>query len=417
MLADALASVQEHPMAWLALQLLLLMLAVLVSYAITRALLVRILGRAARITGPRFDDAILGPGVISRLAHVAPSLVVYYGSTLLPAIPDTVLPGLRRCVSIYLVVAVTAAIMSLLTAIGAAYERYDPQRARVHPIKSYLQLGKIIVGMVAAIFIAAALFDRDPLLILSGLGAMTAVLMLIFKDTIQSFVAGLQISANDMLRVGDWIEMPQVKADGHAIDLSLHTVKVQNIDNSITSIPTWRLYSESFRNWRGMFDSGSRLIQRALLLDQTSIHFLGAAEWEGLQRFTLLNDHLASKRAEFVMAADLDPVNVRRSTNAGIFRAYVRAYLRAHPHVRHDMDIQVRQLQPTATGLPLEIYCYTATDWQRYESVQAEIFEHLLSILPEFGLRVFQQPSGVSKAASEARLPRSIDDAFAHTPR
>jgi miniconductance mechanosensitive channel len=404
MLEDALASIRDRPLVWLAIQILLLTLAVLVSYAITRTLLARILGRAALMTAPKFDDAILGPGVISRLAHVVPALVVYYGSTLLPAIPNAVLPALRRTVSVYLVAAVTTAIMSLLTAIGAAYERYDPQRARLRPIKSYLQLGKIVVGMVAAIFIAAALFDRDPLLILSGLGAMTAVLMLIFKDTIQSFVAGLQISANDMLRVGDWIEMPQVKADGHAIDLSLHTVKVQNMDNSITSIPTWRLISESFRNWRGMFDSGSRLIQRALVLDQTSIHFLRAQEWEGLRRFALIDEHLAHKRAEFVMAADLDPVNVRRSTNAGIFRVYVRAYLRAHPHVRQDLPIQVRQLQPAPTGLPLEVYCYTATEWQRYESVQAEIFEHLLSILPEFGLRVFQQPSMEPKARPQPRL-------------
>jgi miniconductance mechanosensitive channel len=404
MFEDLAASVRDRPIAWLALQILLLILAVLVSYLITRTLLTRLLGRAARVTGPRFDDAILGPGVIPRLAQVVPALVVYYGSTLLPSVPGAVLPALRRGVSIYLVVAITTAIMSLFTAIGAAYERYDPQRARLHPIKSYLQLGKIIVGMIATIFIAAALFDRDPLLILSGLGAMTAVLMLIFKDTIQSFVAGLQISANDMLRVGDWIEMPQVKADGHAIDLSLHTVKVQNMDNSITSIPTWRLFSESFRNWRGMFDSGARLIQRALVLDQTSIHFLGAGEWEGLQRFALIEKHLAHKRAEFVMAADLDPVNVRRSTNAGMFRVYVRAYLRAHPHVRQDMPIQVRQLQPVPSGLPLEVYCYTATDWQRYESVQAEIFEHLLSILPEFGLRVFQQPSMEPKARPRSRL-------------
>ncbi|HEY5759067.1 MAG TPA: mechanosensitive ion channel domain-containing protein [Steroidobacter sp.] len=404
MFEDALASVRDRPTVWLVLQLLLLLLAVLISYAITRTLLTRILGRAARMTGPKFDDAILGPGVISRLAHVVPALVVYYGSTLLPAIPNAVLPALRRTVSVYLVAAVMTAIMSLLTAIGAAYETYDPQRARLHPIKSYLQLGKIVVGMVAAIFIAAALFDRDPLLILSGLGAMTAVLMLIFKDTIQSFVAGLQISANDMLRVGDWIEMPQVKADGHAIDLSLHTVKVQNMDNSITSIPTWRLISESFRNWRGMYDSGARLIQRALVLDQTSVHFLGAQEWEGLRRFVLIDEHLAHKRAEFVMAADLDPVNVRRSTNAGMFRVYVRAYLRAHPHIRQDLPIQVRQLQPAPTGLPIEVYCFTATQWHRYESVQAEIFEHLLSILPEFGLRVFQQPSMEPKARPQSRL-------------
>lgn len=413
MLADLIGSVRDHPIAWLVLQVLLLILTVLVSYSITRAILVRLIRRAVQRTEPHIDDALLGPGVISRLAHVVPALLVYYGSTLLPAIPNAALPGIRRIVSVYLVVAVMTAIMSLLTAIGVGYERYDPKRARLHPIKSYLQLGKILVSMVAAIFVAAALFDRDPLLILSGLGAMTAVLMLIFKDTIQSFVAGLQISANDMLRVGDWIEMPQVKADGHAIDLSLHTVTVRNMDNSITSIPTWRLFSESFRNWRGMFESGARLIQRALVLDQTSIHFLGAEEWEGLRRFALIDEHLASKRAELVMAADLDPVNVRRSTNAGMFRAYVRAYLRAHPHVRQDLPVQVRQLPPIATGLPLEVYCYTATEWQRYEAVQAEIFEHLLSILPEFGLRVFQTPN----TTSESRPPRPVGAASAHILR
>lgn len=404
MLENLFDTLPEHPLAWLAIQILLLVLAVLLSYLLARSILVRLIERAVHLTAPRVDEALLGPGVISRLAHVVPALIVYYGSVLLPAIPDVALPAIRRVVSIYLVTAVMAAIWGLLSAIGVAYERYDPERARSRPIKSYLQLGKILVGLVATIFIAAALFDRDPLLILSGLGAMTAVLMLIFKDTIQSFVAGLQISANDLLRVGDWIEMPQVHADGHAVDLSLHTVKVQNRDNSIITIPTWRLISESFRNWRGMFDSGARLIQRALVLDQTSIHFLGPEEWEGLRRFALIDEHLASKRAEFVMAANLDPVNVRRSTNAGMFRAYVRAYLQAHPHIRQDMRIQVRQLPPAPTGLPLEICCYTATEWQRYESVQAEIFEHLLSILPEFGLYVFQQPNSPPRARTRARI-------------
>ncbi len=305
------------------------------------------------------------------------------------------LPALRRFVSVYLVVAVMTAIMSLLTAIGAAYEQYDPERARLHPIKSYLQLGKIIVGMVAAIFIAAALFDRDPLLILSGLGALTAVLMLIFKDTIQSFVAGLQISANDMLRVGDWIEMPQVKADGHAIDLSLHTVKVQNMDNSITSIPTWRLFSESFRNWRGMFDSGARLIQRALLVDQTSIHFLGAAEWEGLQRFALIGDHLASKRAEFVVAANLDPGERAALDQCGNISG-LRASLSAR-HIRMcgttcrsrcvSCSPRRRAYRWRSTATPRRSGNATKACRPKSSSIS-------LSILPEFGLRVFQQPSG-----------------------
>lgn len=400
-LEAALATLQDHPRAYFALQLFVLAVLALIAHRLAKAMLLRFIRPAVQLSPARWDDALLGRGVISRLAHVAPALVVYFGSVVLPAVPDGSVIVIRRIVTIYLVVAVTAAVARLLGAIGDAYEQYDLERAQVRPIKSYLQAGRILVWLIASIFISAVLFDRDPLLILSGLGALTAVLLLIFRDTIQSFVAGVQISSHDLLHLGDWIEVPQFNANGHAIDLSLHTVKVQNLDNSITSIPTWRLINESFRNWRGMFDSGARLIQRAVLLDQTSICFLGIADWDALQRFPLLNEYLTRKRAEIVISGRGDYSTMQISTNAGMFRAYVRAYLDAHPRVRHDMDVRVRQLPLGPTGMPLEIYCFTVTDGEQYENVQAEIFEHLLSILPEFGLRIFQQP--ISQRASDGR--------------
>ena len=247
----------------------------------------------------------------------------------------------------------------------------------------------------------AVLMEQSPLLLLSGLGAMAAVLMLVFKDTILSLVASVQLTSNDMLRVGDWIEMPQLNADGDVIDIALHTVKVQNWDKTITTIPTHRLISESYKNWRGMQESGGRRIKRALLIDQRSAHFLEPEEMERLHRFMLIDDYLDRKRGELdkwntdFLEAGRDPVNQRRVTNLGTFRAYVVAYLRAHPRISKEMTLLVRQLEPTGQGVPLEIYCFTSTTaWADYEAIQSDIFDHLISVIPEFGLRLFQEPSG-----------------------
>src|SRR5690625_3000809 len=247
----------------------------------------------------------------------------------------------------------------------------------------------------------AALLDRSPVILLSGLGAMAAVLMLIFQDTLLSLVASVQIASNDIARVGDWIEMPQLSADGFVIDIALHTVKVQNWDKTITTIPTRRLVSESFKNWRGMQASGGRRIKREIYLDQHSVRFLEPEEVTALRRFRLLQEYLDAKEKELtewnakVAEEGLEPVNARRITNIGTFRAYVDRYLGNHPGIHKDMLRLVRQLTPSAQGLPLEIYCFTnTTAWVDYEGIQSDIFDHLFAILPEFGLRVFQQPSG-----------------------
>jgi len=368
---------------------------------VTRRILLRFIIKAVSTTPNHYGTALLDRGVISRLAHVVPALVIYAGILYVPGLPDGLVTVIRNVANGYMILTVALSLGNLLNAIGDIYERLNPVRARNKPIKGYLQLVKIIGFIVVVILVIAVLIDRSPLLLLSGLGAMTAVLMLVFKDTILSFVASVQLSSHDMLRVGDWLEMPALNADGDVIDIALHTVKVQNWDRTITMIPTWRLINESFKNWRGMNESGGRRIKRALYLDQTSVRFLTDEERTKLKRFALIDEYLDRKREELeefnkaLLDAGRDPVNTRRVTNLGTFRAYVAAYLKTHPRVHQGMIQMVRQLQPGPTGLPLEVYCFTATTaWVEYEGIQADIFDHLYAILPEFGLRVYQEPSG-----------------------
>ena len=317
-------------------------------------------------------------------------------------------PGRRLRLWPLVIVAALMAMLDALLFLQSSYSRDKGDQASAHKvrsIKSYVQLGKLMLMLAGAIVAAAVLLDRSPLLVLSGLGAMSAVLMLVFKDTILSFTAGVQLSSNDMLRIGDWIEMPQVGADGDVIDIALHTVKVQNWDKTITTIPTWRLMSESYRNWRGMSESGGRRIKRTLQIDVTSVRFLNTEELANFSQFALLQDYMQAKRAAVehtntearaVLGERVELIaNQRRLTNIGTFRAYVTAYLEAHPDIHQDMTLMVRTLQPTAEGVSLEVYCFTtSTQWGLYESIQGDIFDHLLAVLPEFGLRLYQHPSG-----------------------
>ena len=254
--------------------------------------------------------------------------------------------------------------------------------------------------------------DRSPLLFLSGIGAMTAVLLLVFRDTILSLVASVQLTGNDMIHVGDWIEMPKYGADGDVIDIALHTVKVQNWDKTITTIPTHALISDAFKNWRGMSRSGGRRIKRSLHIDVASVRFLEDTEIERLSQWALLRDYLSGKRDELAQWNATEGRNaavnadIRRLTNLGTLRAYIEQYLRAHPKIHQGMTLLVRQLQPTDRGLPIELYCFTnTTEWNAYESIQADVFDHLFAILPELGLRAYQSPSGADIAEIGAPLP------------
>ena len=387
----------EFPIAEMLIGLCLLALAAFVADFIVRRVLSRIV---LRIVGHAVADGddLLRP-VVRNLARVVPAIIVHRGIGGVPHLAPGASTLIQNVASAFMIVAVVVAIGKALDMANALYARSP--RAHRRSIKGYLQVVKIVFYAIATILVVAALIDRSPLLLLSGLGALAAVLMLVFKDTILSLVASVQLNSNDMLRVGDWIEMPQLNADGDVIDIALHTVKVQNWDKTITTIPTWRMINESYKNWRGMQESGGRRIKRSLLIDQTSVRFLTEAERERMRRFLLIDDYLADKAAEMadwnakLVEAGRDPVNMRRSTNIGAFRAYVQHYLENHPRIRQDMTLLARQLQPTETGLPLEIYCFTATvAWADYEAIQADVFDHLLAILPEFGLRLFQSPAG-----------------------
>ncbi|AJE14642.1 mechanosensitive ion channel family protein [Stutzerimonas balearica] len=385
-----------HPYLQTLLASAALVLAAWVSNWIVKRILVRGLYKLLRHA--RTSD-IEDFGVIKRLSNIVPALVLSTGVHAVPGLPEAAVTVVRNVCGGFIVLTVALALGGVLDIVNMLYQRRSD--ARIHPIKGYLQVVKIGLYAIATILIIATLIDRSPLILLSGLGAMAAVLMLIFQDTLLSLVASVQITSNDLIRVGDWVEMPQLNADGDVIDIALHTVKVQNWDKTITSIPTKRFISDSFKNWRGMQESGGRRIKRSLYLDQQSVHFLDAEERKRLYRFNLLEEYLVNKRKEIdewnakLAERGQEPVNTRRVTNIGTFRAYVERYLRSHPGVHQRMTLLVRQLSPTADGLPLEIYCFTNTvAWAEYEAIQSDIFDHLLAILPEFGLRVFQHPSG-----------------------
>ena len=366
--------------------------------------------------GARWARVFWHDQVLRRLAHVAPSLVIQAGIGAVPHVHPVAAAVIGNVAVALTVLQLVRTLIALLDAVLHEHEQApDGVPTATRSIKSYVQLGKLLLALVGTIVIVAALVDRSPLILLSGLGAMSAVLMLVFKDTILSFTAGVQLSSNDMLRVGDWIEMPQVGADGFVVDIALHTVKVQNWDKTITTIPTWRLMTESFKNWRGMFQSGGRRIMRSLLVDAATVHLLTPAERQNLARIRLL-DGFWSER-EGLLAQDgqggvLPPqaaVAPDMVTNLAAFKAYAYAYLQAHPGISKapGMFMLVRTLEPTATGVPLQLFCYTATTvWVEYEGIQGDVIDHLIGVLPQFGLALYQRSSDQGS--------RQIAQALAH---
>jgi len=341
-----------------------------------------------------WDDYFVRSGAVNRLAHLAPAAVVYYGLPLVPRLGGLASAG-QSVAAAYMVFPYTT-----LNALLNFYRTLPSWESR--PIKGYVQVIKIGIYIVGAILVMASLMHQSPLVFLSGIGAMTAVLMLVFKDTILSVVASVQIAMNDIVRVGDWIEMPQYNADGDVIDIALYTVTVQNWDKTVSTIPTYKIIQEPLKNWRTMPESGGRRVKRALYIDKSSIRFLSDDEVERFKRFQTLAAYIDGKQRELREAnlpmgsGDGGNVNARRLTNVGTFRAYVEQFLRLHPKVNQNLTLLVRQLQPGPTGLPIELYFFTSdTAWGSYESIQADVFDHLMAMVPEFGLQLYQQPSGL----------------------
>jgi len=385
--------------AAIGLALAVVILLSIISDLIARRMLLSGIGYIISRTGAKWDDILLERKVFNKLAHLAPAMVIYLATPFIfkgyTAVTATIMSG----VMIYIIVIGMLVMDAFLNAILEIYQNFEVSKEV--PIKGFVQVLKIVVYFLAGILIIARILDKSPLYLLSGLGALTAVLMLVFKDVILGFVAGIQLSANKMIANGDWIEMPQYGADGDVLEVALTTVKVQNWDKTITTIPTYALISGSFKNWRGMSESGGRRIKRAVNIDMSTVKFCTD---EMLKRFSSIQyiagyiDRITKEIAEDNSAKNVDesnPANGRRLTNIGTFRAYAIEYLKQHPMISQEMTFIVRQLAPTAHGLPIEIYIFCKDkDWTNYEAIQSDIFDHILAVIPEFDLKVFQNPTG-----------------------
>ncbi len=379
---------------------------------ICRIILLRVVAALVKRTRVTWDDILFDRSVLVHLSRMVAPLVL---SVTIPmafaGVQSVALSLIGRFCDILILVTFLSFVNALLKAIYTVYSAQEQFRDR--PLKGLLQTVQVALWFVGGIVVIALLLDKSPLSLLAGLGASAAVLMLIFKDSIMGVVSGVQLSANDMLKVGDWIAMPKYGADGTVIEVTLNTVKVRNWDNTITTIPPYLLVSDSFQNWRGMQESGGRRVKRSVNIDMNSVRFCTPQMLDKYRRIKLLADYI--DQTEQVIKAynaeqEIDNsilVNGRRQTNLGVFRAYLNAYLRNLPGVRDDMTLLVRHLQPTDHGIPIELYFFTrTTQWELYEKIQADVFDHLLAIVPEFDLRVFQSPTGADFNLSPGHRPR-----------
>lgn len=408
------AYIASHPVVETAFWLTALILAAVVVNFVVKVALVRILNRL--ISGISFINGpdLVKSGVIARLANAAPAMVISSWIDAVPGLPAGIALIVRNVADAFNILVFAMALAALLKLGEKLWQHRANGTGR--SVKGYVQIAIIVVYVIAAILMVAAIIDRSPMILLSGLGALTAVLLLVFQDTLLSLVASIQISSTDIVRVGDWIEIPSMNANGTVREMSLYSVTVRNWDNTYTTFPVRKLVSEPFKNWRGMQEAGGRRIQRAIYIDQNTVRFLTDAERAEFSHLRRLTDFIADSTKEIdawnarLGPAAAIPANRKRMTNVGIFRAYVENYLRDHPAIRQDMLLMVRQLAPGSDGLPLEIYCFTSnTALAEYEATQSDIFDHLLAILPDFGLNVFQAPSGrdFSSLSSDLQADRA----------
>jgi miniconductance mechanosensitive channel len=381
---------------------LLILLFCSISFYIAKNYVLALIHKLISTSKNTWDDHLFDHQVFSRISLLVPFVLLllltpfFLEAESLLAVVLMVFAKVGTCFQ------VARSISALLNVINSLYQQKASERYL--PLNSTLQVIKLVVYLVATILATSLLLDRSPLYLLSGLGALTAVLILVFQDTIKGLVASIQISANKMVAPGDWIELPKYGADGDVIEIGLNTVKVKNFDNTVTTVPTYALTSDSFKNWRGMLNSGGRRIKRAIVIDLSSIKFYNSEQLETLKSVQLIAGYLADKQTKIRQQATQEVtgnantaaiINTRQLTNIGTFRAYISAYLKQHPKVHHEMTCMVRQLQATEVGLPLELYFFSSDqDWVNYEAIQADIFDHLYAAAPLFHLRVFQHPSG-----------------------
>lgn len=395
--------------------LLVIVLTSLVIHLVLHRIVLKVLAHQVQQSKLWWQEALYKHRLFKRLALTLQGVILFTQARIWLESTSTALPIIEVVTHLWILLYGLLSLFSLLDTVRE-FSLHSSKSKRL-PLRGIFQGVKLIASTLALIFVVALLIGKSPLILLSGLGAMTAVLLLVFKDPILGLMAGIQLSANKMLTVDDWLEMPKYGADGNVIDISLTTVKVRNWDKTITTIPTYALISDSFKNWRGMTETGGRRIKRSIFIDATSVHFLDVNEIENLRKAKLLSEYIEHKLADIAkehQEKNIDvssPVNSRRLTNLGTFRAYLAAYLKANNNIHNHLTQMVRQLDPGADGIPLEIYAFSnKIDWVAYEGVQADIFDHIFAVIPEFGLRVYQNPTGhdmqnmVSNANS---LPRN----------
>ncbi|MBU0473193.1 MAG: mechanosensitive ion channel family protein [Bacteroidetes bacterium] len=385
----------EHPLIYVIAEFALALILAFIVYLIVHKVLIRFIQKATRKTKTEFDDILLNEKLLTRASYIVPILVFRqfsFFSTEIEIYFDNILEAL-------VVLFVVLIINSFLDALTEIISKFEKFKAR--PIKGYAQVVKIIISIFAAIFIFGIISGQNFWSLFAGLGAISAVLLLVFKDTIMSFVASIQIASYDLIKVGDWIEIPSMGVDGDVMDIALHTIKVRNFDKTITTVPTNKLVEQSFKNWRGMQETGGRRIKRSIYIDVSSIKFVNNILLQKFSKFHLISEYLKSKTKEIEEYNNShkydfsEIVNGRRLTNIGTFREYVKAYLRNRDDIDKNLTFLVRQLSPGPEGLPIEIYVFTnTTAWVKYEEIQSDIFDHLMAVVPEFELKVFQNPTG-----------------------
>ena len=389
----------NHSLAILILLLGVLAVSALI-YLVFRPLVLRGMKALVGKSEANWDNQLLGHGVFRWLTHLIPGVFIFLMTPGLFESAPLLAKILRTASALYILVSFYLVFDSIVNALQAIYSK-TPSGRKIN-LTTFSQVAKLLAALVVVIFSLAVLLGKSPLVLLGGLGVFASVLMLVFKDVILGFIAGIQLATNRMLSIGDWLEMPSHQADGNVELIGLTTVKVRNWDKTVTTIPTYALISDSFKNWRGMSESGGRRIKRSFLIDIYSIRLCDHEMLERFREIEHIAEYLDGKEENIAKSnAQLDPsqlenrVNGRRLTNIGTFRAYIERYLRAHPDVNQEMTLLVRQLSTVGRGMPMEVYCFSANkEWKAYEGIQADIFDHLHAVAPEFDLRIFQEPTG-----------------------
>ncbi|MDD2377110.1 MAG: mechanosensitive ion channel family protein [Clostridia bacterium] len=363
---------------------------------VTDKIILKKLSLYVKKTKIKWDDIMLTRKVFNRLFHLITPLLIYF---FIPSFSSKFQFFLNKIIFTYVTIIILSVIVALLNFLNDIYNNYAISKNK--PIKGFIQVSQMALYIFGIIIISSNLLDKSPIIILSGIGALAAVFLIVFKDSLLGLVSGIQIATNDMVRIGDWIEMPKYDANGEVIDISLNIIKVENFDKTVTTIPSYAFISDSFKNWRNMQECGGRRIKRSIYIDSSSIQLCDSQMIEKFKNIRYISNYITNKQKEiqeYNKNPNIDPtqsINIKRLTNIGTFRIYIQLYLNNHPSIHKNMIQMVRQLEPRENGVPLEIYAFTNdTEWINYEGIQADIFDHILSVASEFNIRIFQNPSG-----------------------